>query len=48
MLPNVHLSKRASVSDSNNFYSKVSEEIDDLQRFPPQTEDENDGSHHRT
>lgn len=48
MLPDVHLSEGASVSDSDNFYSEVPEEINDLQGFPPQGEDEDDGSHHRT
>lgn len=48
MLPNVHLGKGASVSYPHHFNSEVPEEINDLQRFPPQTEDQDDGSHHRT
>lgn len=48
MLPDVHLGKGASVSYPDDLYSEVSEEINDLQRLPPQTEDEDDGSHHWT
>lgn len=48
MLPDVHLGKGASVSYSNHFHSEVPEEINDLQRLPPQTEDQDDGSHHWT
>lgn len=48
MLPDVHLGKGASVSYPNHLNSEVPEEINDLQRLPPQTEDQDDGSHHRT
>lgn len=48
MLPDVHLGKGASVSHPNNLYSEVPEEINDLQRLPPQAEDEDDGSHNWT
>lgn len=48
MLPDVHLGKRASVSYPDHLHSKVPEEINDFQRLPPQTEDQDDGSHHWT
>jgi len=46
MLPDVHLGKGAGVSNPYDFHSEVPEEINDLQRLPPQAEDEDDGSHH--
>lgn len=48
MLSYVHLGKRAGVSNPNHLHGEVPEEIYDLQRLPPQTEDEDDGSHHWT
>lgn len=48
MLPNIHLGKGAGVSHSDYFHSEVSEEINDLQRLPPQTKDQNYRSHHWT
>ena len=48
MLPDVHLGEGASVSYPNHLHSEVPEEINDLQRLPPQTEDQDYGSHHWT
>lgn len=48
MLPDVHLGKGASVSHPDHLHCKIPEEINDLQRFPPQAEDQDDGSYHRT
>lgn len=47
MLPDIHLSKRAGVSHSDHLHSEMPEEINDLQRLFPQTEDQNNRSHHR-
>lgn len=46
MLSNVHLGKGACVSDSNHLYSEVPKEVNNFQRLSPQTEDQDDGSHH--
>lgn len=46
VLPNVHLGKGARVSDPNHLYSEVPKEVNNLQRLPPQTEDQNDRCHH--
>lgn len=43
VLPDVHLSKRAGVPDAHHLYCKISEKIDDLQRFAAQTEYEDEG-----
>lgn len=48
MLPDVHLGKGASVSNTDHLHSKVPEEINDLQRLPSQREDQDDGSHNWT
>lgn len=48
MLPDVHLGKGASVSYPNHLYSEVPEEINDLKRLPPQTEDQDDGRNNWT
>lgn len=48
MLPDVHLGKGASVSYPDHLHGEVPEEINDLQRLPPQTEDQDDRSHHWT
>lgn len=48
MLSDVHLGKGASVSYSDHLHSEVPEEINDLQRLPPQTENQDDGSHYWT
>ena len=48
MLPDVHLGKGASVSNTNHLHSEVPEEINDLQRLPSQREDQDDGSHNWT
>lgn len=45
MLPDVHLRKGASVSHTHDLHGEISEEVNDLQRLPPQAEDEDDGSH---
>lgn len=47
MLPDVHLGKGAGVAHTDDFHCEVPEEINDLQRLSPQTEDENNGSHDR-
>lgn len=46
MLPNVHLSKGTCVSNPDDLYSKVPKEVDNLQRLPPQAEDQDDWCHH--
>lgn len=43
VLTDIHLCKRASVAHTDHIHSKVSEEIDDLQRFAAQAEDKNEG-----
>ncbi len=48
MLSDVHLGKGAGVSHPDHLHSEIPEEINDLQRLPPQTKDQNDGSHHWT
>lgn len=48
MLPDIHLGKRAGVSYADHLHSEVPEEINDLQRLSPQTEDKNYRSHHWT
>ena len=48
MLPDVHLGKGAGVPHPDHLHRKVPEEINDLQRLSPQTEDQDDGSHHWT
>lgn len=48
MLPDVHLGKRAGVSNPDHLHCEVPEEINDLQRLSPQTEDEDDGGHNWT
>lgn len=47
MLPNIHLSKGARVSDPDHLDSEVPKEVNNLQRLPPQAADQDDGSHHR-
>lgn len=48
MLAHIHLGKGASVSHTHHLHCKVAEEVDDLQSFGPQTENENQGRHNGT
>lgn len=43
MLANIHLSKGASVSNANNFYGEIAEEIYNLQGPWAEAEDEDEG-----
>lgn len=43
MLSDVHLSERAGVSHAHHLDGEISEEIDDLQRFTAQAENEDEG-----
>lgn len=43
MLTDIHLSKRAGVSHTHHLYSEVPEEIDYLERFAAQAENEDEG-----
>lgn len=48
MASDIHLRKGTDVSNSNHLHSKVPEEVNDLQRFVPQMENENEGCDDRT
>lgn len=48
MLSDVHLGKGTGVSDPDHLYSEVPKEVNNLQRLPPQTEDQDDWCHHWT
>lgn len=48
MASNVHLCKGTDVSNSDNLHSETPEEVNDLERFVPQEEDENKGCNNRT
>lgn len=47
MLPDVHLGKGARVSYPDHLHCKIPKEINYLQRLPSQTENQDDGCHHR-